>query len=99
MFRYAPLKKIQSWSNWMTDDLIIKSATRMFMDEDGNLHYVRGELPEEGYNLKDENGEEIHAPPTAFDPRTGELSLDGHLHPMDYLIQEMLKLSQMNHRE
>ena len=96
MFRYAPLKKIQSWSNWMTDDLIIKSATRMFMDEDGNLHYVRGELPEEGYNLKDENGEEIHAPPTAFDPRTGELSLDGHLHPMDYLIQEMLKLSQMN---
>ena len=68
----------------------------MFMDEDGNLHYVRGELPEEGYDLKDENGEEIHAPPTAFDPRTGELSLDGHLHPMDYLIQEMLKLSQMN---
>jgi len=91
MFRYAPLKKIQSWSNWMTDDLIIKSATRMFMDEDGNLHYVRGELPEEGYNLED--GTDY--PPTAFHPITRRL-LEGHNHPIDYLAQEMAKLSEIN---
>ena len=67
----------------------------MFMDEDGNLHYVRGELPEEGYNLKDEQGNTIHAPPTAFHPITREL-LEGHNHPIDYLAQEMRKLSEIN---
>jgi len=83
---YIPSKVTKTWRDFVHDEnSILKNANLVFIDDDGEMHFMEGWPPEHALG----EGDDPDHPALAYNPLTGEL-IEGH-HPVDAVAKDLLE--------